>query len=181
METTNTSESRAQRWRRILAHELFEYLCNFVFLAFFLLAFGWYRQLILDEYHIETTGCWAPLIEAAILAKIIMIGEAMSVGQRLRSWPLIIPTIYRTFVFSLLVVVFSLAEHVVGALIHGKTVASGFAEVAAKDPHELLAWYVLIIAVFLPFFTIKEIEQVFGRDKVRELFFGLRSHLPSAK
>jgi hypothetical protein len=35
----------------------------------------------------------------------------------------------------------------------------------------LLAWYVLIIAAFLPFFTVKEIERAFGAEKVRGMFF----------
>src|SRR5689334_12154902 len=93
------TESKAQKWRTILRHEMFEYLFNFAFLSFFLVSFAWYRRLILATYDIEYTGYWAPLIEAAVLAKVILIGDALRIGHRLRNWPLAVPTIYRTVMF----------------------------------------------------------------------------------
>lgn len=113
-----------------------------------------------------------PLVEAAILAKVIMIGDALHMGRDLRDWPLAVPTIYRTIVFSVLVVVFSVVEHVVRALLHGKKVSEGIAELTNTGWQGLLAWYVLIIAAFLPFFTVKEIERAFGVEKIRGMFLG---------
>ena len=57
--------SAAKDWKQIVKREMFEYLFNFAFLAVFLVAFAWYRRLILAKYHIEYSGYWAPLIEAA--------------------------------------------------------------------------------------------------------------------
>ena len=165
------TESKRQKWQRILVHEFYEYLFNLVFLAFFLVAFAWYRRQLLASYGIQYTAFWAPLISAAVLAKVIMIGDALRMGRGLRKWPLAVPTIYRTVVFSFLVVGFSVVEHVVGALLHGKKAADGIANLTNTGWHGLLAWYVLIIVAFLPFFTVKEIEAAFGQSKVRGLFF----------
>ena len=74
--------------------------------------------------------------------------------------------------FSLFVVVFSFIEHIVAALIHGQSVLDGICEITGKGVYELLAFCVLIIAAFLPFFTVKEIENAFGEAKVRGMFFG---------
>lgn len=171
MSTDDQTNSSARRWRNVLVHETFEYLFNFAFLAVFLVAFAWYRRLLLASYHIQYTAYWAPLIEAAILAKVIMVGDVLRIGRSIRNRPLAVTTIYRTFVFSALVVLFLVLEHVVEALFHQKTVADGFAEFANKGIDEMLAWYVLIIAAFLPFFAMKEIERAFGADKVRAMFF----------
>jgi hypothetical protein len=92
-------------------------------------------------------------------------------GRAFRNKPLAITTIYRTILFSLLVVLFSVVEHVVGALIHGKKASEGIAELTTTGWQGLLAWYVLIIVAFLPFFTVKEIERVFGEERIREMFF----------
>src|SRR5215467_3140188 len=116
------------KWQNILLHEVFEYLFNFAFLSFFLVSFAWYRRLLLASYHIQYTAYWAPLVEAAILAKVIMIGDALRVARGLRNWPLAVPTLYRTVMFSLLVVLFSVIEHVVGAMVHGKKASEGIAE-----------------------------------------------------
>src|SRR5215831_993022 len=103
MTNHNQTKPAPKRWKQILAHEMTEYLINFALLAFFLVAFAWYRRLLLASYKIEYTGYWAPLIEAAILAKVIMIGEIFHMGRRFRNWPLAVATIYQTVVFSLFV------------------------------------------------------------------------------
>ncbi len=36
-------------WRRKIVDEMVEYYLNFVYLAFFLVAFAWYRRFILAE------------------------------------------------------------------------------------------------------------------------------------
>ncbi len=171
MTPESQTERRAHKWQKVLAHELFEYFFNFAFLAIFLVAFAWYRRLILAAYHIQYLGYWAPLIESAILAKVIMIGDALRVGRSFQNRPLAIVTIYRTVVFTILALLFSFAEQIVGAMIHGKTAADGIAEIADKGIYEVLAWCVLILAAFLPFFAMKEIERAFGAETVRRLFF----------
>ena len=171
MTTNDETKHTPKGWKQILAHEMFEYLINFVLLSFFLVSFTWYKRLLLASYGIEYLGYWAPLIEAAILAKVIMIGEIFGMGRRFRKWPLAVSTICNTVVFSLLVLVFKIVESIVGALIHGKTVSDGIAELTSKGTDTLLAACVLIIAAFIPFFTMKEIERAFGPEKVRAMFF----------
>ena len=175
MATEGQSEDSSKSWKNFLAHELFEYLYNFTLLAVFLVAFAWYRRLILAAYHIHYLSYWMPLVEAAILAKVIMIGDALRVGRGLSNQPLAVVTIYRTVVFSLFVALFSLIEHMVEALIQGKTAADGLEEIASKGWNEILGSCVMIFAAFLPFFAMKEIERVFGAEKVRGLFFRRRA------
>jgi hypothetical protein len=178
MATENQPEGKSRTWRGILVHEMFEYFFNFAFLAVFLVAFAWYRRLILAAYHIQYSGYWAPLIEAAILAKVIMVGDILHLGRNLRNKPLAVITVYRTVVFTVFVVLFSFLEHIIGAMIHGKTAADGIAQIANKGIYEVLAWFVLILAAFLPFFAVKEIERVFGVEKVRGMFFHGRMDEP---
>ena len=56
------------------------------------MAFLWYRRLILAEYHVSYTHYWFPLIEAAVLAKVIMVGDILGLGRGLEHKPLILPT-----------------------------------------------------------------------------------------
>ena len=175
MAAENQPESKAQKWKRILVHELFEYFFNFAFLAFFLVSLAWYRRLLLASYNIDYYDYWAPLIEAAVLAKVIMIGDALHMGQRFGNRPLAVPTLYRTFVFSLLVILFSFIEKIVGALIHHKTVSDGIAEITSQGWDFILARCLLIMVAFIPFFTMKQIERVFGEEKIRGMFLRRRT------
>lgn len=171
MATENQSAETSRTWRKFLAEEAFEFAFNFTFLAVFLVAFAWYRRLILAEYHIHYHSYWMPLIEAAILAKVIMVGDALRVGRGFRNKPLAVITVYRTVVFCLFVALFSVVEHIVEALIRGETAAAGIAAIANKGRDELLGACVMIFVAFLPFFAMKEIERVFGAEKVRRMFF----------
>jgi len=160
----NQSQSKSQEWRKILVHEIFEYFFNFAFLAVFLVAFAWYRRLILAEYHIQYLGYWAPVIEAAILAKVVMIGDVLHMGRRFQNRPLAVTTLYRTVVFSVLVVLFSFAEHIIGALIHGKPAADGIAEIANKGVDEVLAWCVVIFAATFSAPNVGGLSTVAGQE-----------------
>ncbi|MES2659094.1 MAG: hypothetical protein V4689_10795 [Verrucomicrobiota bacterium] len=171
MAAESPTESKSQKWKKILVHEMFEYFFNFAFLAVFLVAFAWYRRLLLASYHIEYSGYWTPLVEAAIFAKVIMIGDALRVGRRFQNRPLALTTLYRTIVFSGLVILFAFAEHIIGAVVHGKPASAGIAEIASKGLDEVLAWCVVMIAAFLPFFAVKELERAFGPEKIRGMFF----------
>lgn len=173
-------DSRPGGWKQALVQETIEYCFNFVYLAFFLVAFTWYRRLILAEYQIPYSEYWMPLIEAAILAKVIMIGEIVRLGRRLERTPLILPTLSRTVLFSLWVALFTILEHTVGGLLHGKGLTEGVTEILSKGRYELLGKCIVIFGAFVPFFAFKELEGVVGSDKLRDLFWRRVTELPGA-
>ena len=74
-------------WKQKIVHEVIEYWINFAWLVFFLVAFIWYRRLILAEYHVQYTNYLFPLIEAAVLAKMIMVGDLLRLGRGLEHKP----------------------------------------------------------------------------------------------
>lgn len=175
--STNDGRERADQqaapvgWKRKVVGEMIDYYLNFLYLAFFLVAFGWYRRLILAEYDILYLNYWVPLIEAAVLAKVIMIGDMLRIGRGLERHPLLVPTLFRAVLFSLYVVIFSVVERTLSGLLHGKGLGEGLAEIASKGRYELLAQAVIIFGAFVPFFAFKELEIVLGKEKLRDLFW----------
>ena len=82
------SHSNSGGWKAKVHDEMVEYYFNFLYLAFFLVAFAWYRRLILAEYDVLYVGHWMPLVEAAILAKVIMIGDMFGFGRGMERKPI---------------------------------------------------------------------------------------------
>ena len=76
--------------------EMIEYWMNFAYLALLFAAFIQYGRLILAAHEITYTNYFFAVIEAAILAKIVMIGEVARLGRGLEHRPLIYPTLYKT-------------------------------------------------------------------------------------
>ena len=163
-------EKSADLKRRII-HELIEYWINFGYLAFFLVAFMWYRRLILAEYQVQDTNYWFPLIEAAVLAKVIMVGDLLRLGRGMENRPLILSTVFRTVMFSVWVAIFNVLEETVRGLLHGNGLTGGFEEIASRGWYELLSRCLVIFVAFIPFFSFKELERVMGQEQLRALFW----------
>jgi hypothetical protein len=170
---TVEKEKQAE-WKRKIVHEMTEYWINFVFLAVVFFTFTSYRRLILAEYHVSYLHYGIVVIEAAVLAKIILLGEAARVGRKHEDKPLIVPTLHKTILFTILVIVFKVCEHMIGGLLRGKGLAGGFNDLIGKGGYEILANALVMISAFVPFFAIKELGRVLGREKLRALFFRRR-------
>jgi hypothetical protein len=161
-------------WKHRLAHELIEYWINFVYLAIFFAAFVLYRRLVLAEYRITYLHYGMAIVEALILAKVILLGDALRLGQEFEEKPLIFPVLHKAVVFSLFVGLFAILEHVIGGLLHGKGVAGGFREILSEGKDELLARCLLTFFAFIPFFAFKELGRVIGERGLLRMFFRKR-------
>jgi len=155
-------------------HEVSEYWMNVCYLALVFATFTQYRRLILASHDITYTNYWVAVIEALILAKVIMIGSVFRLGRGLEGKPLIYPTLYKTVVFTLFVGLFALGEHAVKVLWQGEGLTAGLAHFFGRGPHELLANSLVVFVAFVPYFGVKELGRILGEDKIRALFFRTR-------
>jgi hypothetical protein len=157
-------------WERFVV-EMRKFALVAAFLFFFFGAFATYRRLILSEYDLDYFRYGYALIEALVLGKVILLGEIFHLGDRFQGKPLIIPTLYRTFSFSILVLVFAVVEHFVKGFIHRENIAAILADLAAKDGATIAARILVMFIAFIPMFAIWEIANLFGDNQLFELFF----------
>ncbi len=157
--------------RARLAAEMRTMLVVFAYLATFLGALTLYRRLVLDAYQINYFHYGYSLVEALILAKVIVFGSALGIGERFRGRPLIIPTLYKTVCFSLLVLAFSILEHLIEGWIHGKTTRTAWDALLDQGVWEILARALVILLAFVPMFAVWETGRALGDGVLLELFF----------
>jgi hypothetical protein len=157
-------------WKQTLRHEFIDYLLTFVYLALYFGAFVEYRRLILAEYRITYFNYGFAVIQALILAKVVLIGDIF-LGKALKDKPLAIPTLWNSFTFTIWVVIFSLLEHIIMALLHHKGVAGGLKEFMGGGEDELLARCMVVFFSFIPFFAFRQLTRVLGEGKLWNLFF----------
>jgi len=163
-------EKKGNLKKRIF-HEMAEYWINVAYLSLVFAAFTQYRRLVLAAHDITYTNYWVAVIEALILAKVVMIGDALRLGRNLDQRPLIYSTLFRTVAFTLFVGVFTLIEHVIKGLWMGKGLTGGLVDFLGEGSHELLAGCLVVFVAFVPFFAFKELGRVLGESKIRTLFF----------
>ena len=154
---------------------MIEYAINVVYLALVFAAFTVYRRLLLAAHEITYTNYGVALIEALILGKVIMIGGVFRLGRGLEDKPLIFPTLYKSVIFSVFVGAFTVIEHAIKGLWHGKGLMEGVAEFFGKGFHELVAGSLIVFVALIPFFAVKELGRVLGEKKIWALFFRKRT------
>jgi hypothetical protein len=150
-----------------------------LYLAIFLGSFTVYRRLILKEFGVTYLHYGFALIQALIIAKVILVGQAFGLGKRFERGPLILSVIYKSVLFGAFVALFSILEHVVEGLFHKEDWASILRHLTDLGMYEILARVVMLILAFVPFFAFWEIGRVLGRSKLSALFFSRQSETSS--
>src|SRR6266567_8814493 len=149
-----------------ILQELRELVAIFLYLALFFMVLRTYTHLILLERQISYVAYGLTLLKALALAKIILTGETLRLGQRFHDRPLIIPTLYATIVFSALALVFEIVEHVILGQIHGKSVSEVFTEILEKGWPHLAGMTLVVFVSFLPFFAFRALERAIGEGRL---------------
>jgi len=162
-------------WKQKVVNEMAEYWIIFVYLAVFFSVFVTYRRLILEEYQISYLHYGFGVIEAAILAKVILLGDAIRLGRKNEDKPLIVPTLYKTIIFSMWAAGFKVIEELLRGLLHGSGLWGGMRDLLSKGWYEILANAMVMVAALVPFFAMRELGRVLGGKMIRKLFFRSRA------
>jgi hypothetical protein len=159
-----------------LAHELRQLVGITLYLFGFFCGFRLYTRLILAEYQINFFEYGLTLLKSLALAKIILTGEVLRLGERRTQHPLIVLVVYYAVVFSAFALLFEILEHIVlGWLLHSKGPAAVLAEIRDKGWPHFIAMTMIVFFAFLPFFAFRETGRAIGEGKLHELFFKRRT------
>jgi hypothetical protein len=145
-----------------------------LYLWVFLGSFTVYRRLIIAETGVTYLHYGIALIEALVIAKVILIGKLFSFSRRFEDRPLIVPVLYKSLLFGVLVLLFGVIEHLVEGWFHNQGVAGGLREIGDLGIYELGARVLMLIVAFVPFFAFGEIARVLGPRKLAAMFFSKR-------
>jgi hypothetical protein len=149
-------------------HETVEMVAISLHLAYFFCALATDTMRVANESGSSTLTYGFALINAVVIAKVILIGEYVRLGKRHESRPLFFSALYKAFLFTLFVLVFHFIEEIVKQLLHGGNVRTAFRETRLD---ELSARTIIVFSVFIPLFAFRELRRVMGEDKFRDLFF----------
>lgn len=165
----NQQSSSERNLKQKALHELRELVGLSLYLIFFFCALATYRMLLLRDYHVVSLTYGFALINALVVAKVIMIGEYAKVGKRYEAKPLLLSVLWKALLFSLLVLVFHFAEELFKHLLHGERFSGAFNEIRIDD---LLGRGLVIFCTFITLFGFREFRRVLGEEKFQAILFG---------
>ncbi len=178
-DTMEGEASRGTGLKEKALEELNAFWIIALYLALFLGAFTMYRRLILAEFGITYLHYGFALVEALIIAKVILIGRVFGLVRWFEDRPLIVPVIYKSALFGIFVALFGILEHIVGGLFHKEHWAGILHELTDIGAYELLARMLMVIVAFVPFFAFWELGRVLGLRRLSALFFSSPRTAPS--
>ncbi len=111
------------------------------------------------------------LVNALIMGKVILIGEALHVGEQLREKRMIYSVLFKSAAFALLVVCFDIVEEVIVGLIHGKSIAASIPQLGGGGLEGKILYGLMAFVVLIPFFLFTEVEQAVGKERLQSIIF----------
>ena len=163
-------------WKQKLFHEFSEYLVNFVYMAIIFSSVILYRRLILAQHGIIVEDYFIGVVKAFVIAKVVMIGAFLKISHKFESQPLFVPIFYKAFLFTIMVMLFDVFEEFIRGLIHYQDFLKSFEELQSHVSVVWLGASLLIFFIFIPFFAIKELIRVLGKDNVKALLLERRKN-----
>lgn len=164
-----SAQSHASIGRRV-KHEFTQYLIISVYLYICLGAIIFYKWSVLHSQGIAYDVFGLAAIKALIMAKFMLVGHAVRIGERTGRSALIYPTLYRSLLFTLMLLVLNAAEAVIRGLLHGQTVVASLAVLAGGTWFELLASCLLMWLILVPYFAVRTLDEHLGRGTLQRIF-----------
>lgn len=152
-----------------------------LYLWVFLGSFTVYRRLVIAETGTAYLHYGIAVIEALVIAKVILIGGMFGFTRRFDNKPLIVPVLYKSILFAILVLLFGVVEHLVEGWFHKQGLVGGLREIASLGDYELGARVLMLFVAFVPFFAFGEIGRALGPQKLAAMFFGKQEAVQTAR
>src|ERR1700731_3709725 len=151
-ETTMATETttKATLGRRAV-HEFKELAILTAYLYVTLGAVILMKAAVLHGAGVSFTPWGIAIVKAFVLAKFMLIGRAIKIGERYTTQPLIWPTLHKSFAFLVLLIVLTIIEEVVVGLFHQQSVVASLGELTGAKLYETLAGYIIMLLVLIPY------------------------------
>jgi hypothetical protein len=155
-------------------HELREFLWMFLYLMIPISLFVLHQAITLKHRGINYQFNGFAIINALVLAKVMLIAEEMGLGTRWRSRPLIWPILDKSISFAVVFLAIHVAEEVCKGVIHGKGFVESIPSVGGGGPMGLLLVGLNLAIALVPFFAYRELSRAIGPGKLKALIFNSR-------
>ena len=164
-------DAKRARLKEKAAEEFRLFLLIAAYLAAFFIAFLTYRRLISREFGVNSFHYGYALIEAMIIAKVILIGKAMGLGRKDVRRTVAFKVLRSSLVYGALVAAFAVLEHVIEGMVHGKTFVASLETFRDTGIYEILGRGLILFVAFIPFFAFWELGRLTDGTRLFDYFF----------
>jgi hypothetical protein len=153
--------------KQLLQIALYIYVC--------LLALLLYTASIAGPSSVEFAHLGYAAVKALLLAKFILLGHWLHLGERKRNRLMIYSVLYQALAIWGFLIFLSVAEEFVVGVVHGHSIAAGIAELQQKPFSRIVAQSVILFLVLLPYVALRQLSAIMGPGKLRQAFLAVHT------
>ena len=148
----------------------FTLVTGYLFVCFAVLMF--YESTLPGATEAGVSSLGAAAIKAAILAKFLLLGQALGVGESVR-FARLGPAIFgKSVQLWLLVIVLSVVEELLVGRYHGKSFGATLADYESRSIAHMLAKSLVVLLILLPLIATREFSRTLGPGVLRGMLAG---------
>lgn len=130
-----------------------------------------FKTAVLHTHGVSFAPWGIAIVKAAVLAKFMLIGRAMKIGERKTISPLIWPTLYMAFAFLVLLIVMTIIEEAVVGLFHHQSIAASLGDLFGPRLQETFTGYLIMLLVLIPYSAFLVLGDALGEGRLARMFF----------
>jgi hypothetical protein len=153
-------------------HEVRRFVVIFLYLWVILGCFVLNERIILAQRGIFVSAQGFALINALVLAKVMLVVEDLNLSRWVPPRPLIYPILHESLLLTVLFICFHIVEKVVTGLLMGESVAASVPAIGGGGLGGLVCVAVILFVALIPFFAFKHVGRALGEGQLNAMLFG---------
>ena len=151
------------------AFQLKEFLVMFFYIWVLSALLAMHETIILAQDHLNYPAQGFAIINALILAKIMLIGEDLHLGNRFKDKALIYSILYKSLIFTVFLMCFHIVEEAIVGAFKGTPISESLPVIGAGNLKGLMCRGGIVFIALIPFFAFREIGRVIGEGELWSL------------
>jgi hypothetical protein len=171
---------RLKKIRRAAADEFRHYLVSFLYIWVLLGMFTMHEEIALRTHGgVPFAPHGFALVNALVLAKVVLVVEDLRIGPRIKPQPLIYPIVIEAFLLAVLFIAMHVLESVASGLAHGRALAASVPAIGGGGFLGLVFAASSFFMAMIPFCAFRHVTTAIGPDRMRALLLGSPAERPS--
>jgi hypothetical protein len=148
---------------------------RFLVMFFYLwVLFGLYvlvEGIFLRKQGVRFTFQGFAIINALVLAKVMLVIEDLDLARWIRRMPLIVVILYEALILTILFLCFHVVEHVAIGVFKGESLVDSLPPIGGGGLGGLLSVAAIMFVALVPFFAFKNVSRALGPGRLEALLF----------
>jgi hypothetical protein len=177
MDSNSNINSRTLGLRERALDEARRFVVMFVYLWVLFGLFVLNERIILGQRGIGFSPHGFAVLNALVLAKVMLATEDLNLGRWMRCRPLIYPTLFESALLTGMFICFHVVEHLIAGLIHRETFAASIPAIGGGGLFGLACVALILFVALIPFFAFRNVSRVLGSSQLNAMLFGTAANV----